>query len=226
MMEAAENEHRELTDAEKAFTEPVIKSAPDIADGMAKVRDEDATMTMIKGEFADVMGPLDGGGLSASGSGSKSSRISFKGMGSHVAKQMLPDGMKALAPSGAAVVGQEFKPDPVSLGQPALSLLDVIPVTAHAQPEFAYMRQTVRTNLAAVVAEGLTKPTSMLSVTRIEQSLAVVAHLSAGVPRYWLLDSSALEAAGTVARPVGPTGRHGRSGAARRGMSGVPGQFQ
>jgi hypothetical protein len=84
------------------------------------------------------------------------------------------------------------------------------------------MRHTVRTNLAAVVAEGLTKPTSMLSVTRIEQSLAVVAHLSAGVPRYWLLDSSALEAAGTVARPVGPTGRHGRSGAA----SGVPGQFQ
>ena len=95
-------------------------------------------------------------------------------MGAGDASQMLPDGMKALAPSGASVVGQEMKPDPVSLGQPELSLLDVIPVTAHAKPEFAYMRQTVRTNLAAVVAEGLTKPTSMLSVTRIEQSLAVV----------------------------------------------------
>ena len=113
--------------------------------------------------------------MSGSGIGAKSGqRLSFKHTGASVARQMLPDGMKALAPSGGAVVGQEMKPDPVSLGQPALSLLDVIPVTAHAQPEFAYMRQTVRTNLAAVVAEGLTKPTSMLSVTRIEQSLAVL----------------------------------------------------
>jgi hypothetical protein len=29
---------------------------------------------------------------------------------------MLPDGMKSLAPSGSAVVGQEMKPDPVALG--------------------------------------------------------------------------------------------------------------
>ena len=49
---------------------------------------------------------------------------------------MLPDGQKALAPSGAAVVGQEFKPDPVALGQPALSLLDVIPVVTHSSREF------------------------------------------------------------------------------------------
>ena len=42
----------------------------------------------------------------------------------------------------AAVVGQEFKPDPVALGQPALSLLDVIPVVRHNIPEFAYLRQT------------------------------------------------------------------------------------
>ena len=53
-------------------------------------------------------------------------------MGSHVAAQMLPDGSKALAPSGATVVGQEMKPDSVALGQPALSLLDVIPVVPHA----------------------------------------------------------------------------------------------
>ena len=101
--------------------------------------------------------------------------------------------MKALAPTGAAVVGQEFRPDPVALGQPALSLLDVVPVVQHATPEFAYLRQTVRTNNAAVVAEGATKPTSVYSVNRVEQSLVVVAHLSEGIPRYWLLDSSALE---------------------------------
>ena len=70
--------------------------------------------------------------MSSSGPGSKSRRLSFKGMGTKVATQMLPDGTKALAPSGAAVVGQEMKPDPVALGQPTLSLLDVTPVTPHA----------------------------------------------------------------------------------------------
>lgn len=45
----------------------------------------------------------------------------------------------------------------------------------------------------AVVAEGAVKPTSVLSVTRVEQSLQVIAHLSEGIPRFWLLDSTALE---------------------------------
>jgi hypothetical protein len=44
-----------------------------------------------------------------------------------------PDGIgtKALAPSGAAVVDQGFRPDPIALGKPAHSLLDVLPVQAH-----------------------------------------------------------------------------------------------
>ena len=78
-----------------------------------------------------------------------------------------PDGKKALAPSGATVVGQEFRPDPVALGQPALSLLDVVPVVQHATPEFAYLRQTVRTNAAAVVPEGSVKPTSVYTVNKV-----------------------------------------------------------
>ena len=120
--EAAEREHRDLTDEEKAIVEPTIKTAREIADNMAKTRDEDATMKAINDEFADVIGGLNHGELSLSASPGKSARLSFKGMGGHVAKQMLPDGMKALAPSGAAVVGQEMKPDPVALGQPALRL--------------------------------------------------------------------------------------------------------
>jgi hypothetical protein len=68
----------------------------------------------------------------------------------------------------------------------------MLPTKSHATSEDAYLRQTTRTNNAAVVAEGATKPTSVYSVTRIEQSLAV-AHLSEGIPRYWLLDSVALE---------------------------------
>jgi hypothetical protein len=82
----------------------------------------------------------------------------------------------------------------VALGKPALSPLDVIPVVQHAMPEFAYMRQTVRTNNAAVVAAGALKPTSVYTVTRIENALVVIAHLSEGIPRHWLIDNSSLEA--------------------------------
>ena len=81
----------------------------------------------------------------------------------------------------------------MALGQPALSLLDVIPVTAHATTEFAYMRQTVRTNNAAVVAEGAVKPTSVYTVNKVPNSLVVVAHLSEGIPRFWLIDQVSLE---------------------------------
>jgi len=44
-----------------------------------------------------------------------------------------------------------------------------------------------------VVAEGATTPSSIYSVTRIEGALVVVAHLSEGIPRFGLLDNSALE---------------------------------
>ena len=109
---------------------------------------------------------------------------------------MLGDGQlgsKALAPSGSAVVAQEFRPDPIALGKPAHSLLDVLPVIPHDSAEFAYMRQTTRTNNAAVVPEYAVKPTSVYTVTRVESKLDVVAHLSEPVPRFWFIDNVALQ---------------------------------
>ena len=70
---------------------------------------------------------------------------------------MLANGQKALAPSGAALVGQEMKPDLAALGQVATGLLDVLPVVQRTTAEYAYRRQTTRTNNAAVVAEGAAK---------------------------------------------------------------------
>ena len=188
MLEKAGEENREPTAEELAFTEPIIKAAKEIADGMAKLRDDDAMMSAINDQFAGVMGPLGGSSKS-----DKSQRLSFKGLGSQIAAKMLPDGQKSLAPSGAVVTAQEFRPSPVELGKPAQSLLDVLPTQQHPSPEFAYLRQTVRTNAAAVVAEGDAKPESTYTVTRVENSLVVIAHLSEGVPRFWLLDNVALD---------------------------------
>ena len=106
-------------------------------------------------------------------------------------------------------------PDPVALGQVAQSLLDVLPAKAHTTPEYAYLRQTVRTNNAAVVAEGAVKPTSVYTVVRIEDSLVVIAHLSEGDPA--LLAAGQLRA-GDVRRQraaVRPADRRGGQGARR-----------
>jgi HK97 family phage major capsid protein len=101
---------------------------------------------------------------------------------------------KTLASNGAAVVGQEFLPDPVALGKPATGLLDVLQTVGHGSPQYAYLRQSTRANNAAVVASGATKPTSVYSVTRVENSLSVIAHLSEAIDHYWMADNATLEA--------------------------------
>jgi HK97 family phage major capsid protein len=114
-------------------------------------------------------------------------RIAFtKGMAQGLVQR------KALASSGAIVVPQEFRPDPIALGKPATGLLDVLPVVPHASPQYAYLRQSTRTNNAAVVADLATKPTSVYSVSEITNALSVIAHLSEGIPRYWLNDNASL----------------------------------
>ena len=123
-------------------------------------------------------------------------RLSFKGLAEPLARKMIGDdgfGAKTLAPSGAAVVDQQFMADPIALGKVATGLLDVLPVQPQNAATFAYLRQGTRTNNAAAVADGGTKPTSVYSVTRVEQALAIVAHLSEGVPRYWFLDNNTLQ---------------------------------
>ncbi|MEI7439977.1 MAG: phage major capsid protein, partial [Thermoleophilia bacterium] len=126
------------------------------------------------------------------GKADTSRRLSFKNMGSGIANRMLSGdlGAKALAPSGAALVGQAFTQDPVALGRVATGLLDVLPVQVQTSPSYAYLAQTTRTNSAAVVAEGALKPVSVLGLTRVEKQLAVIAHVSESFNRMYLLDTN------------------------------------
>lgn len=139
--------------------------------------------------------PAGVGGSFASAKADSGQRLTFAKTAAALATKMLgSDGLrsKALAPSGSAVVGQEFRPDPVALGKPAHSLLDLLPVSPHDTAEFSYLRQTVRTNNAAAVPDYQLKPTSVYSVERIEDKLEVIAHLSEPVPRHWFIDNEAL----------------------------------
>jgi len=150
-------------------------------------RADESQMAGIVGSFAGIGGPVgakDGG-----------RRLSFKNMGAGIATRMLTGelGSKALAPSGATIAPQAFTEDPVALGRAATGLLDLLTVNVQTSSRYAFLRQTTRTNNAAVVAEGATKPTSVLGLTRVEQSLSVIAHLSEAIPRYYVADNGSLE---------------------------------
>jgi HK97 family phage major capsid protein len=193
--EKAEAENRDLTDDEKAIYDPIIAKGKQLSADFEKLRSDESVKAWANNLAAEVGEALHGGGGGLGSGGAartKGQRLSFKGMG-RVAANRLLDGTKALAPSGATVVAQELTPDVVSLGKAPMGLLDVIPVIQHPTPEISYLRQTVRTNAAAVVAAGAQKPTSVYTVTKITNNLAVIAHLSEGIPRHWLIDNSALE---------------------------------
>ena len=72
-------------------------------------------------------------------------------------------------------------------------MLSVLPVQVQTSPQFAYLRQSVRTNAAQIVSEGAVKPTSTYTVIRVEDKLDVVAHLSEPCPRFWFADEPALQ---------------------------------
>lgn len=135
--------------------------------------------------------PLGGGSAPASGK-----RMTFtKAMSGKAAQKILGDGpgTKSLAPSGSVIVGQEFNGNPIPLGQPINTLLEILDTEVHGSPEYSYLRQVTRTNNAAVVPDGALKPTSIYTLGRIENKLEVIAHLSEGVPRYWLTDNASLD---------------------------------
>jgi hypothetical protein len=82
---------------------------------------------------------------------------------------------------------------PIEEGRVPVSILDVLPVTVHAEnPVWKYLRQTNLINNAAIVAPGEVKPTSQIGVETVDGSLQVFAHLSDDVDRFVLLDSPSL----------------------------------
>lgn len=191
--EKAEAEKRALTAAEQATCAPIIARGKELSQALREVRADDDIRAAAKALAAEIGDPIGSGNQRAVAESAKGRRLTFKGMGAKVATMALgEDGTKALAPSGAEVVGQEFEADPIALGRAATGLLDVLPVKTHGSPEFAYMMQNTRTNNAAQVPAGAVKPTSLLGLEKVDKSLAVVAHLSEGVPRYWLLDNEML----------------------------------
>lgn len=92
---------------------------------------------------------------------------------------------------GTLVFPAEVTTLPIAAGQPATSLLDVIPVNVlpNGMRAFHYLRQTTRTNNAAPVAPGALKPTSVYTLTPASGEIRPIAHLSEPLNIYDLNDS-------------------------------------
>lgn len=82
--------------------------------------------------------------------------------------------------------------DVVALPDTPTRLLDLVPRAELGANTFSYLRQTVRTNNAAVVADGDTKPTSVYTFTEIEDRARVIAHLSEPFPVRYLDDHTSV----------------------------------
>ncbi|MEV8262839.1 phage major capsid protein [Microbacterium sp. NPDC077057] len=100
---------------------------------------------------------------------------------------------KALVAGGTVTTQVTLAPNIVRMGGGGLALMSALPVIQHDTPSWKYLRQSVRTNAAAEVAVGATKPTSTVTVTDVDGQLRVFATLSEPVDKYLIRDSAALQ---------------------------------
>ncbi|MEU2719609.1 phage major capsid protein [Streptomyces smyrnaeus] len=99
-----------------------------------------------------------------------------------------PAGYKGILSGGTIAVNVPLAPDPVRMDVPVLSLRQLMPNTQNTTGRFAYLRQTARTNNAAVVAQGAKKPTSIYTLSRVDDRVRTIAHLSEPIAKQDLDD--------------------------------------
>ncbi len=141
-----------MTAEEQKTYDEAVSKAREVADAVKQHRHDESVFAFAPELSDNVIGPMDGGDLSSSGSGSKSRRLSFKGMSVKIATQMLgPDGTKALASLWCHRGRAGVRRRPCRLGPGravAQSLLDVLPTKQHTSAEYAYLAQPTRMNAA------------------------------------------------------------------------------
>jgi HK97 family phage major capsid protein len=101
-------------------------------------------------------------------------------------------GTKAVLETGSVVTPVPLQTRIITDGKVPTSLLEILPVTVRSGPTYRYLRQTVRTNHAAIVAPGATKPTSIFTLEEVDGKLEVFAHLSEPIDKYLLSDTAEL----------------------------------
>ncbi|MEU4487356.1 phage major capsid protein [Streptomyces purpurascens] len=97
-------------------------------------------------------------------------------------------GYKGILAGGTIAVNVPLDPEPVRMDTPVLTLRQLMPNVQNSTGRFAYLRQTTRTNNAEVVAQGALKPTSVYTLSRVDDRVRTIAHLSEPIAKQDLDD--------------------------------------
>ena len=220
--EALETETRGWRKLFDAYTEKISKGKEDgAADDLARMHlhgakihnlvkslSEPAHATEATKAFSgmDLAHPGPGGGgasIRSAGSGNvHSGGSAWATVAAEAFVKAMPAdsaGRKSLV-SGTIGLPSPIAPEVVGISQVPRRVLDLLPRRAiePGQPfgggnSFSYLKQTVRTNAAAFVADSADKPVSIYTVAEIEDRVRVLAHLSESIPERYFADHAQLE---------------------------------
>jgi HK97 family phage major capsid protein len=157
---------------------------------------DDLARAKSQGEMADAKAFLktlgaDGPTFTAAHTSSLSRGVWAKEVARRVTQTAGEFGVKALSTGGIDVpqVVESVVTKPVEPARVLDLLINRRPLEGN---EFEYLRQTVRTNNAAPVADGGTKPTSVYTFEDESDRARVFAHLSEAIPLRYLADHDEL----------------------------------
>ncbi len=189
ILDSAKSAGRDISPAETAKVEAIFAEIDEIDGKLDHVAKGDSIMKKIAGLGAVPGGAGESGVLSLAGPGSKALAGSLMGaMREHNA-----GGFKALVESGSSAVASSLDTAVIREGVVPASIVQLLPAVTRGAPTWRYLRQTTRTNNAAIVAAGATKPTSVYTVTEVTNELQVFAHISEAVGKYMLIDNGNLQ---------------------------------
>ncbi len=201
IVERAQAEDRELTAAERATFDQKFQQATNAKAAADQAKRDDSVIAKATALAAAVDGPADGFAAFAALSGDGNGRSA--GTWAKAAADQLEKSMQFVGGRKSLVSGSFGLPNVIdteinSLGKTPTTLLDLIPAVQAKSDgsggnSFTFLRQTTRTNNAAIVADGDTKPTSVYTIEDVEDKFRVIAHLSEAIPLRYFADFNQLQ---------------------------------
>ncbi|MEV4215162.1 phage major capsid protein [Micromonospora sp. NPDC049662] len=188
LTDKATAEGRELTEPEKEQAASLVAQMDGVKTRMEQIRADEKLRKAI-GDLGDGGPRFNDGGPGEYVPAGKGSTWARQVAGKLI-MQAERHGVKALV-SGSIDVPSIVEPV-VDLPARPTRILDLIPRRPLTGNTYEYLRQTLRTNNAAVVADNATKPTSIYTVGSVEDRARVIAHLSEAIPERYFADHQEL----------------------------------
>lgn len=183
----AEKEGRDFTADEASEVDELLKAGKSLRADLEHAKASE-TMRNALAELGEGIAPGGGDGAKMD----VHPRVKASGgsdWGDTVAKAVSgPHGYKGVLANGTVAVNVPLNPEPVRMDVPVLTLRQLMPNVQNSTGRFSYLRQTTRTNNAAVVAQGALKPTSVYTLSRVDDRVRTIAHLSEPIAKQDLDD--------------------------------------